>query len=115
MLELFKTDNQGLGMASKLQVAYKIEGACSLVFKEAIINALSHRDYYEQGATITIEMFDDRVSFYVSFSTRDDSPLIFVYIMMIKASGIPRGSTITRISYGRDVDGYIQKRYEYQE
>ena len=31
------------------------------VFKEAIINALSHRDYYEQGATITIEMFDDRV------------------------------------------------------
>ncbi|MFA6336256.1 MAG: hypothetical protein WCX48_12040 [Bacteroidales bacterium] len=31
------------------------------VFKEAIINVLSHRDYYEQGATTNIEMFDDRV------------------------------------------------------
>ena len=57
-------------LESKLQVAYKIEGAGPReeiweiplnVFKEAIINALSHRDYYEQGATITIEMFDDRV------------------------------------------------------
>ena len=57
-------------LESKLQVAYKIEGAGPreeiweiplTVFKEAIINALSHRDYYEQGATITIEMFDDRV------------------------------------------------------
>ena len=51
-------------LESKLQVAYKIEGAGPreeiweiplTVFKEAIINALSHRDYYEQGATITIE------------------------------------------------------------
>ena len=50
-------------LESKLQVAYKIEGAGPreeiweiplTVFKEAIINALSHRDYYEQGATITI-------------------------------------------------------------
>ena len=57
-------------LESKLQVAYKIEGPGQreeiweiplTVFKEAIINALSHRDYYEQGATITIEMFDDRV------------------------------------------------------
>ena len=40
----------------------KLQGEVPLsVFKEAIINALSHRDYYEQGATITIEMFDDRV------------------------------------------------------
>lgn len=44
-------------LESKLQVAYKIEGAGPreeiweiplTVFKEAIINALSHRDYYEQ-------------------------------------------------------------------
>ncbi len=57
-------------LESKLQVAYKIEGAGPreeiweiplTVFKEAIINALSHRDYYEQGASIMIEMFDDRV------------------------------------------------------
>lgn len=57
-------------LESKLQVAYKIEGPGPreeiweiplTVFKEAIINALSHRDYYEQGATIIIEMFDDRV------------------------------------------------------
>ncbi|MBQ4376265.1 MAG: winged helix-turn-helix transcriptional regulator, partial [Bacteroidales bacterium] len=31
------------------------------VFKEALINALSHRDYFEKGASITIEVFDDRV------------------------------------------------------
>ena len=30
-------------------------------FKEAILNALSHRDYYEQGATTCIEVYDDRV------------------------------------------------------
>ena len=57
-------------LESKLQVAYKIEGTGPreeiweiplTVFKEAIINALSHRDYYEQGASIMIEMFDDRV------------------------------------------------------
>ncbi len=55
---------------SKLQVAYLIEGAGPrkeiweiplTVFKESTINALSHRDYYEQGAVITIEIFDDRV------------------------------------------------------
>ena len=57
-------------LKGKLQVAYDIKGEGPRreiwevplsVFKEAIINALSHRDYYEQGATITIEMFDDRV------------------------------------------------------
>lgn len=57
-------------LESKLQVAYKIEGTGPreeiweiplTVFKEAIINALSHRDYYEQGASIMIEMFEDRV------------------------------------------------------
>ncbi len=31
------------------------------VFKEAIINALSHRDYYEQGAITMVEVYDDRV------------------------------------------------------
>ena len=31
------------------------------IFKKNIINVLSHRGYYEQEATITIEMFDDKV------------------------------------------------------
>ncbi len=57
-------------LKGKLQVAYQIEGTGPrkevweiplAVFKEAIVNALAHRDYDEQGASITIEMFDDRV------------------------------------------------------
>lgn len=57
-------------LKSKLQVSYEIEGVGPRkekwevpmgAFKEAIINALAHRDYDEQGACITIEMFDDRV------------------------------------------------------
>ncbi len=59
-------------LRGKLNVAYDIEGQGSgprkevweipeTVFKEAIINALSHRDYYEKGAVTTIELFDDRV------------------------------------------------------
>ena len=56
-------------LESKLQVAYKIEGVgpreeiweiLLLCLKKPLLT-LSHRDYYEQGATITIEMFDDRV------------------------------------------------------
>lgn len=31
------------------------------VFKEALINALAHRDYYDKGGTITLEVFDDRI------------------------------------------------------
>ena len=31
------------------------------VFKEAIINALAHRDYYDKGATIIVELYDDRI------------------------------------------------------
>jgi ATP-dependent DNA helicase RecG len=54
----------------KLEVTYIIEGTGPrkeaweiplTVFKEAIINALSHRDYYEQGAVTMIEIYDDRV------------------------------------------------------
>ena len=57
-------------LQGKLQVAYEITGTGPRkeiweipleVFKEAIINSLAHRDYDEQGASITIEMFDDRV------------------------------------------------------
>ncbi|MEQ9218908.1 MAG: ATP-binding protein [Cyclobacteriaceae bacterium] len=59
-------------LKNKLDVRYDIEGEGSgprkeiweipeTVFKEAIINALSHRDYYEKGARITVELFKDRV------------------------------------------------------
>ncbi|MBW6536854.1 MAG: putative DNA binding domain-containing protein [Mariniphaga sp.] len=56
----------------KINVGYDIEGQGAgprkevweipeTVFKEAIVNALSHRDYYEKGATILIEVFENRV------------------------------------------------------
>ena len=54
----------------KLEVTYIIEGSGPrkevweiplTVFKEAIINALSHRDYYERGARTMIEIYDNRV------------------------------------------------------
>ena len=59
-------------LRGKLDVSYDIEGQGGgprkeiweipeTVFKEAIINALSHRDYYDKGAVIHIEIFDDRV------------------------------------------------------
>lgn len=58
-------------LKSKLNVRYDIEGQGGgprkeiweipeTVFKEAIMNALVHRDYYEKGAVIHIEVFDDR-------------------------------------------------------
>lgn len=103
-------------LESKLQVAYKIEGAGPreeiweiplTVFKEAIINALSHRDYYEQGATITIEMFDNRVEISnpggllpvvakdFGHKSMTRNPLIFglftrMHLVERVASGIPR-------------------------
>jgi len=59
-------------LKTKLNVRYDIEGTGSqprkelweipeTAFKEAIINALAHRDYYDKGARITVEVFNDRV------------------------------------------------------
>lgn len=57
-------------LKGKLDVRYEIDGdgpriehweIPKTVFKEAIVNALSHRDYYDKGARITIELFADRV------------------------------------------------------
>jgi ATP-dependent DNA helicase RecG len=59
-------------LKSKLNVRYDIEGEGGkarkelweipeIVFKEAIINSLAHRDYYDKGGRITIELFNDRV------------------------------------------------------
>jgi ATP-dependent DNA helicase RecG len=57
---------------SKLNLSYDIESQGGgprkeileipeVVFKEALVNALAHRDYYEKGANIMVEIFDDRV------------------------------------------------------
>jgi ATP-dependent DNA helicase RecG len=57
-------------LREKIEVGYTIEGTGPSkenweipkeVFKEAIINALSHRDYYEKGACIMLEVYDNRV------------------------------------------------------
>nr|WP_315151220.1 ATP-binding protein [uncultured Flavobacterium sp.] len=59
-------------LKSKLNVRYDIESEGGkarkelweipeIVFKEAIINSLAHRDYYDKGGRITIELFNDRV------------------------------------------------------
>lgn len=32
-----------------------------VVLREAVVNAVAHRDYFEKGATVMVEVFDDRV------------------------------------------------------
>jgi ATP-dependent DNA helicase RecG len=62
--------NALLWLKSRLSIRYIIEGSGprkevweipETAFKEAIINALSHRDYYDKGGRIMIELFSDRV------------------------------------------------------
>jgi ATP-dependent DNA helicase RecG len=57
-------------LKNKLNVVYKIEGGGprtelweipEIALKETIINALAHRDYYDKGAVIHIELFADRL------------------------------------------------------
>jgi ATP-dependent DNA helicase RecG len=57
-------------LREKLNVRYEISGGGprkeiwevpETAFKEAIINALAHRDYYDKGATTSIALFSDRV------------------------------------------------------
>jgi len=57
-------------LQGKLTLEYEIKGTGAHtekwempldVFREALINALSHRDYYEQGAFTTVEVYDDRI------------------------------------------------------
>ncbi len=57
-------------LKSKLNVSYIIDDAGprkevweipEVAFKESLINALAHRDYYDKGARITVELFEDRI------------------------------------------------------
>jgi ATP-dependent DNA helicase RecG len=57
-------------LQDKLKVEYEISGIGARtekwevpldVFREAIINAEAHRDYYEQGAFTCVEVYDDRI------------------------------------------------------
>ncbi len=57
-------------LKDKLRVEYEIRGTGARtekwempldVFREALINALAHRDYYEMGAFTSLEVYDDRV------------------------------------------------------
>lgn len=68
---LFKQFSQTMNwLKEKLDVEYVIEGDQPRkevweiplnVFKESLTNCLCHRDYYETGATTTVEFFDDRI------------------------------------------------------
>jgi ATP-dependent DNA helicase RecG len=59
-------------LKGKINIRYDIEGQGGgprkeiweipeTVFKETIVNALAHRDYYDKGAVTHIEVFDNRV------------------------------------------------------
>ncbi|HEV7347399.1 ATP-binding protein [Telluribacter sp.] len=57
-------------LKGKLDIRYEIKGGGprqekweipEVAFKEAIINALAHRDYYDKGGRIVVEVFADRV------------------------------------------------------
>ena len=101
---------------SKLEVEYIIEGVGPRkeiweipldAFKEALCNAICHRDLYEEGATIMVEVYDDRVEISnpggllplvaENFGAKSMSrnPLIFglftrMYIVEKVGSGVPR-------------------------
>lgn len=59
-------------LISKLNLRYEIENhqggqreelleIPEIVFREALVNAICHRSYYEKGAAIMVEIYDDRV------------------------------------------------------
>ena len=68
---LVKQYEQALGwLQDKLYLEYVIQGTGARterwempldVFREALVNALAHRDYYEQGAFTNVEVYDDRI------------------------------------------------------
>ena len=55
-IQLLARSGEGYNVEFKVSVPSKVRE-----LTEAIINSLSHRDYYDKGATTTIELFDDRI------------------------------------------------------
>ncbi|MCL2046654.1 MAG: putative DNA binding domain-containing protein [Oscillospiraceae bacterium] len=64
-----KVDDAVIFLKKHLRLSYKIESVRREnilelpedALREAIVNAVSHRDYFEKGARIMVEVFDDRV------------------------------------------------------
>ena len=101
---------------SKLEVEYIIKGTGPRqeiweipldVFKESIMNAICHRDLYEEGGTIMVEVYDDRVEISnpggllpvvaaeFGHKSMSRNPLIFglftrMHVVEKVGSGIPR-------------------------
>jgi len=59
-----------LYLKQHLNVRYEFDGAAArkeipeiphATLREAVINAVIHRDYFEKGANVIVEIFDDRV------------------------------------------------------
>ncbi len=68
--DFISTINEAIIFLTKhLNVSYKIEGIQrqdileipEIALREAVINAVTHRNYFEDGANVVIEIFDDRV------------------------------------------------------
>jgi len=114
---LFEQYNKTLEwIQSKLELRIIVEGTGAHreefeipldVFREALINALGHRDYYVEGATIMVEVYDDRIEISnpggllpevaKNFGHRSElrNPLIFSLFTRMQlvekiGSGIPR-------------------------
>ncbi|MCK5538356.1 MAG: putative DNA binding domain-containing protein, partial [Bacteroidales bacterium] len=67
---LSSVDNAMLFLKQHISVRYEFDGSPQRIeipeipfeaLREAVINAVCHRDYFEKGANIMIEIFDDRV------------------------------------------------------
>jgi ATP-dependent DNA helicase RecG len=107
-------------LKGKLNIRYEIEGGGprkehweipETALKEAIINSIGHRDYYDKGARIHIELYDDRLKISnpggltsaitpKEFGTKSHSrnPLIFGLLVRVRlveqlGSGIGRINT----------------------
>lgn len=61
VIEVPTGENQPYVLSGAIYMREEIWEIPIEVFKEAILNALSHRDYYEKGGEILISVFDDRV------------------------------------------------------
>jgi len=68
--DFISTINESLTFLKKhLKLSYKIEKIQreeileipEIALREAVINAVTHRNYFEEGANVVIEIFDDRV------------------------------------------------------